>query len=541
MKNIFDKLIEELSDDERFKLGPLEEAVKVKAGDVRKIQKTSDSQQQSGESGDSGGEDGEGESSGGESGEQSPGQSGGGSSGQQSGEEAEDGEGKPSEGGGAEGGEPGDEQGDEQAAGGSSAGKGEEGEGGSESDPLGDDTGEPRVPDSHDPMYKGGKAKGFKDIFKKIYKEAQERGESGSSSAGSGSGGIINKVRDFAYPPLDVDEILKNLNNFKRLRAGTEEQQGPEDTHQAPSPSMYGPGGEQSKTRLAGRAKTGSKIEPFEKSAILFFAIDTSGSISQKDFNAIKGYLKEITQRFSKAVKVKNEDKQTIGKMTGEVFLLEWDTELHKPIRRWTKIVKKGGEARVEDNVTNPQNLPDEEDAENIRGGGGTDINKALFSELDGMFLREDDETGKAKFVLDDTEDWVATDRKKFKSKEDVKNSKYVKLGKIEYPVEYSKDDEQSKKKQKKAKNKKIKRVKPEDMDLSSGNVNFTNTAQSTNIPFLIIYTDGGFPKANYKLSKLFRDNPGNILYILTQRENVDNISPKNVVFHDLERDVNKE
>ena len=74
----------------------------------------------------------------------------------------------------------------------------------------------------------------------------------------------------------------------------------------------------------------------------MFFAIDTSGSIGQEDFAAIKGYLKEITDRISKKIKVKNSKGQTAAEVTGEVYLIEWDTEIHLPIRKWTKITKEG-------------------------------------------------------------------------------------------------------------------------------------------------------------------------------------------------------
>lgn len=511
MKSIFDKLLEELNEE------TLDEAVKVKTRNVRKIQKPKDS--------DSSGDSGDGKDDESESGKQSD-----------SGKSSDQGQSKESGQGGesskGEDGEPTSGEG-EGEDGEPTPGEGEEGDGGG--NPLDDDTGEPRVPDSHDPMYKGGKGGSFKDVFKKVYKEAAERAESGSKGGyGSGEGGILSKIKDFAYPPLDVDEILKVLNNFKRISGGSGKDYKKGDTYFKQNPANQ-PG---TGMNLPGEHKIKETEEPKNDSAVLFFAIDTSGSIGQKDFEAIKGYLKTITERFSKPIKT-GQNKQ--NRMAGEVYLLEWDTSLHKPIRRWTRLKRKGKKIVVEPEIKSPSNLPKGQgspkawdDVEEVRGGGGTDINGALFGELDNLFLREDDEKKeKAKFVLDDTEDYIATDRTNFKTKSDVKKSPYARIGKHEIEIEYSE-------KAKVKTNKRIKKVKPDEMDLSSGNINFTNAKQTNDLPFLIIYTDGCFAQANYKYSKLFRNNPGNILYILTMKENVSQISPKNVVFHDLSREHKK-
>jgi hypothetical protein len=52
----------------------------------------------------------------------------------------------------------------------------------------------------------------------------------------------------------------------------------------------------------------------------------------------------------------------------------------------------------------------------------------------------------------------------------------------------------------------------------------------------LIFYTDGFFsPPTN--LGPLFKENPGNVLYIVTSKEGIRNIRPKNFVYHDLHGD----
>jgi len=75
------------------------------------------------------------------------------------------------------------------------------------------------------------------------------------------------------------------------------------------------------------------------------------------------------------------------------------------------------------------------------------------------------------------------------------------------------------------------------EINYEPGKVNVTmSQTNGDSIPFLLVYTDAQWSKADYKTSKLYANNPGNILYIVTSGHDdvISNISPPNFVYHDL-------
>ena len=67
------------------------------------------------------------------------------------------------------------------------------------------------------------------------------------------------------------------------------------------------------------------------------------------------------------------------------------------------------------------------------------------------------------------------------------------------------------------------------------------NEGEYNNLPFLVIYTDGAFSPPNIGSSKLFGSSPGNIIYIVTYKEGIKNVRPKNFIYHDLYNEADEE
>jgi hypothetical protein len=145
-----------------------------------------------------------------------------------------------------------------------------------------------------------------------------------------------------------------------------------------------------------------------------------------------------------------------------------------------------------------------------LKGGGGTDVQK-LFDWLDSKLVKSID--GVDHFVFDDNMDFVEKDKKK--AKKELKNfsiKQKLKPQKEGYKEPSFRDKDLN--------------VNPGEFVVKEGGFQ--------NVPLLIIYTDGYFTPPNISKSKLFGANPGNVMYIVTDRNGIENIRPKNFVFHEL-------
>jgi len=528
VSSILKKLFEEVDDiqlvtEMTANIGDIRTVTKIKSNKDKDKDKDKDDDKGDSQNGD--GQPGDGQPGDGQPGDGQPGdgQPGDGQPGDGQPGDGQPGDGQPGDG------QPGDGQPGDGQPGDGQPGEGQPGGGKTTTDIGDDDPNGPKIMDDHEGMDKGKGVGSFKKIFDKVYKTAKEVEKQAGKSGGYGdnSGSLMRQVEGFLEPHFDVDGIMKKLNKFKRLSA-EEYSTVRAETFQASAfnPVNQHSPGSKSRMNQPGMAKIGKDVKPFKRSAILFFSIDTSGSIGPQDFAVIKGYLREIVNRFAKTIPVKNNKGRVVGHMGGEVYLLEWDTELKTPIRKWTKVGKNGTVAAI----TNPNLKKGKYDAAGgrdaykeefkVRGGGGTNINR-FFSDIDVAFHRV--ENGKEYFDLDDSADYIATDADKFESQEDLK-------------TEFKKDHLKA---ELKNNNKKWKNPKKQkELDLNDGILNFTeNHVSGDPTPFLIVYTDGCFSPAKYQNSELFKNNPGNILYILTMPDMVDNISPKNVVFHDLQKE----
>jgi hypothetical protein len=363
----------------------------------------------------------------------------------------------------------------------------------------------PKQTDDHSGQGKGA-IDDFDDIIKKVYDEVKERGEGQTGAGGSGKGGFMEKVEKYLKPKFNINPIIKRLDDFKRLIG----KQIVESKFESYSAAAHNPASQTGEMMRPSKIPGGKKPDIVKESAILIFAVDTSGSISGEDYKSIYGYLNKIEEHFAKKLTIRDDHGEKVGSIAGEVYLVEWDDGVHLPMRKWTQ-VSAGKMA---------PNVKDAEEALKLRGGGGTDINQ-LFGTLDKVLYRE--VNGKPFFDMDETSDYInmSRDPDDAEKKEKQQKAKHFRV-----PL----------KKQKRKEMKEISKDRVEqDVDLTPGEPNFLEGRKKVaNVPFLLIYTDGWFAPADYTISKLYADNPGNILYILTDRGGLGNLRPVNVMFHDI-------
>lgn len=233
-----------------------------------------------------------------------------------------------------------------------------------------------------------------------------------------------------------------------------------------------------------------------DKSALLFFAVDTSGSITDEDYEKVFGWLDTIADFF---------EKKENGGIPGRVYLLEWDTEVYTPIRRW-----RG------------QNSPDPSHQKvRMRGGGGTDFQN-VFNFLNKQFVKTEEGNGYTshKFNFSDTMkgsngqpliDYDPNDKIY-----DVGNDHVIR----EVPTSQDKEV--------------IIGAPPKGHKFSYGDMILEPGATEVgNVPFLLVYTDGYFDTPT-NFGPLYRENLGNILYIATKKLNIQYLRPRNFIYCDM-------
>lgn len=332
--------------------------------------------------------------------------------------------------------------------------------------------------DNHSKIEKGDSS--GKSIIKQAYKEVEaEYQKRAARGIGTGAGSLIEKIKKFTKEDFDLSKVLSRISSFKRKLSKYYKRK---ESHHA---AVFNPATQQTNIISPGRIK---QKQNEKKSAVLFFACDTSGSITSEDYKVIFGYLQDIAKKFEK----KEYD------MDGEVFLIEWDTMVHTPIKEF-KAIKS---------IKPNKELSDKEREElKLRGGGGTDI-QALFNWMDKNFVKNID--GQDYFVFSDkmsafTEDEIEKDVQ-------AQITQKLKPPDENYREQSWKDEDF--------------RVPPGQFNLKEGGI--------AHVPFLIIYTDGWFNPPNVQSSKLFGNALGNIIYIVTDRSGIKNIRPKNYIYHNL-------
>jgi len=336
--------------------------------------------------------------------------------------------------------------------------------------------------DDHSKIEKGDAT--AKSIVNEVYKEVEnEYRKREARNPGSGAGNLMTKVKEMLKEEFDVGRILARIGTFKKKLS---ERIQKRETYQA---AIYNPVTQQ--TSILGKGSPKLK-EKTKNSAIMFFAADTSGSITSEDYKSIFGYINDIATRFKK---------QQHG-IDGDVYLIEWDARVHTPIRKWEAINK----------IKPKKDMSEEErKALSLRGGGGTNI-QALFDFLDNQFVKNID--GQDYFVFGDNMP-VLTGKEPDSDNAKPKSAiaRKLKAGDENYNAPSFKEDE-------------IQSARPSEINIKEGGYD--------NIPFLIIYTDGYFNPPNISSSKLYSANPGNILYIVTDKNGIKNVRPKNYIYHDL-------
>ena len=319
-----------------------------------------------------------------------------------------------------------------------------------------------------------------KNIVEQAYKESEaDYRKMKQKSIGSSEGGLLEKISSFIKKKFDLSKILNRLATFKRKLS---EYYKRRESHVA---AIFNPVTQQTNIISPGRIKE-KKFE--KKSALLFIALDTSGSVTSEEIAEVFGYMNDIAKQF----------KTRKYGIDGEVYLIEWDTRVHAPIKKWDyvnpEIIKKDLSKNTKAKMS-------------VRGRGGTNL-QALFDWLDNSFVKNI--KGQNYFVFSDTMEVISgTDKNDFKNKKISGTISQRLPAKKEY---------------------KPLKVKESDASSPIGEINI-NEGGFSNVPFLIIYTDGYVNPPNIGASKIYNANPGNILYILTTREGVKNIRPKNFVF----------
>ncbi len=368
----------------------------------------------------------------------------------------------------------------------------------------------PKTIDNHDGL-QGGNVQDFDDIVRKVYDEVKSRESGdGSTQSGAGKGSTMERVEAFLKPKFNINPILKRLDEFKRL-VGIQIVEQRKESYSAAQHNPASQTGDMMRPMKIPGAKAPDVIK---ESAILIFAVDTSGSITQKDYQFIFGFLRKIEEHFAKPLAIYSNNGKKLGTMSGEVYLIEWDDGVHLPMRKWTQVSRN----KVVLHVTKKKE--EEAKEQRLKGGGGTDINK-LWPALDKMMYREIN--GKRYFDLDETADYINTTRD---IDLDQDKTKQAKGKKFRVPLAKQKNTEMVEVSKERIQ---------QDVTLEPGEPNFLEGRKKVaNVPFLLIYTDGYFDTANYTRSKLYADNPGNILYILTSKGGLQNLRPVNVMYHDI-------
>ena len=332
--------------------------------------------------------------------------------------------------------------------------------------------------DDHEIMRTKSDGSTLDDAFNKIHEKMARR--TGQKNPDDWSGAAGNMFRD------DIKKVVRRrlpMNKIKQELAAFKEEiskaMQDDETYQLSVLSGSSQGGESDTNR-----PVEIKDEDQDKqSAILFFCVDTSGSIGDEEFELMYGWLREISDFFKS-------DSAGSGGIPGRVYIIEYDTKVYAPIREFR-------------NDTKPK-AP--------RGGGGNAVNQ-VYDFLNKWFVKTEKHGNLAtnKFVFKEKND-------KLFDNEDKKD-----FYDIEHEIEtvYVKDNDREVQ-LKKLKNKEFKYG-----DMLKESYDYAN------VPFLLFFTDG-YDEVPSRFGPLYKNNLGNILYIVTSKMWLGNIRPRNFIYCDL-------
>lgn len=332
--------------------------------------------------------------------------------------------------------------------------------------------------DDHEIMREKSDGSKLDDALNKIHEKMSRRTGKKNPDDWSGAGGNMfrDDIKKVVRRRLPMDKIKQELAAFKEEISKSMQD---DETYQLSILSGSSRGGE---------ADTNRPVEiqdedQDKQSAILFFCVDTSGSMGDEEFELVYGWLREIADFFKS-------DAAGSGGIPGRVYIIEYDSKVYAPIREWR-------------NDKKPQ-AP--------RGGGGNAVNQVY------RFLNQH-------FVKTETRGNLATHKFVFKEKNDklFDNEGKKELYDIEHEIEttYVKDTD----KVEQAKKLKNKQFKYGDM--------LKESFDYANVPFLLFFTDG-YDEVPNAFGPLYKNNLGNILYIVTSKMWLGNIRPRNFIYCDL-------
>jgi len=329
----------------------------------------------------------------------------------------------------------------------------------------------------------------------RIMKRAIEKGRrelKGNKGYSSKSGNSIldTAMKNFLRVEFDVNKILDRLNEFK-LKISEEI-----DSEDSYTMSIFNPVTQQGPII---RPATINVENDEKKSAILIIGVDTSGSIGKDELMEAFGYMNTIAEQF----KTKKHG------ITGDTYYICWDTVAYPPMKKWEHVTKEEfGKADV-----------------SVHGGGGTNV-ESLFKILDEKFVTTDEE-GEDHFVFSernsifkkehDKEDGVGSHVEDNEDLDGVDEVDVLLEPKTDLDIILSEEPINDKKE-----------------NYISGEVSFLDDEVGVG-PFLLIYTDGEFPKPSISKFKLFQKYPGNIMYVLKFKENIKNLNPRNFMYYNEE------
>ncbi len=345
----------------------------------------------------------------------------------------------------------------------------------------------------HDMAKKNGLStgeEGLEGSAKEVLRRASDAGNQMAKSQGlaDGMGGFgTNAAKEYIKGLVEIDsfptilaEIKRRLNKFKALFTDLKTKQKSVATRRF-NPGTYNIPGEIS-VNMPRTIKDEFEIP------LLFIAIDTSGSMGPEEMTLGISLVNKAAQHF-----------KTSGSYPGRVVRIYFDDALQLPIVPWTPLTKE----------TSKMNLIE------VQGRGGTGFN-SLLAGLDDIFVSQIN--GQDYFIYN--EDSIAfkisgavqVDKNEGKRHNWNIRGKKMADGSIEIDGETFAVADLPYLSSKKEKTSVIKAP-------------LKNVKKK--VPFLICITDGGFNSvANIQGSKLYKDTPDNILYVLVGAKQRDYLVP---------------
>ncbi len=268
---------------------------------------------------------------------------------------------------------------------------------------------------------------------------------------------------------MEISESLQNDESYALSALGASSQGGSVNSHFRPYSTQ--------------------SMKEAKKNALLFFAVDTSGSMGDEQYKLVYGWLDAIAEHF---------EKEQFG-VKGRVYVLEFDTKVATPIQAW----KSGLRVR-------------------FRGGGGTDVDE-VFRFLNQFFVKKNEGKFNNTYKLNFSDSMKLPD-----------GSPLIQTQEGQKP--YDAGDNHIIKTESAAKQAEGVNIgpPPKGYKFNYGDVVYEPKYSNVgNAPFLMIFTDGGFETPT-NFGPLYENNMGNILYIAWREIAIQNCRPKNFIYCDM-------